>query len=370
MPLAGRSGDFCPFTTCRVFGSPARRPGRLRRPLAHRSPGGSLAPVGHGTQLTRTMSATRIGKSNGQGLGPTEVLAIALVVSGVGGCQLASQCWPTQAASLDRWPVTSSIPPQWRRGRRDPGFDFVDLLWGDSPFAKHAEVKRSLQGYQWNSVIGRSPVHKRGSLGAGFPACFGVRLVHAVPCVMPPFHKPAVSQPGHRGASGPVAEQAQYRRVLCSKALSAMKGYGPPSSDEAKRMPRRLRACSRPAQTPEWAPEGPEPASTVFPRSSVTGPTVGSQASRSVLSRLPDVVQRPRLQRLSLKPPESPTDDWLSGLPQWSTPAGVGSSLGSSLGSELGTRTGSGLGMTIRSVSGVSSPIRISFQPGVPLSSG
>ena len=44
---------------------------------------------------------------------------------------------------------------------------------------------------------------------------------------------------------------------------------------------------------------------------------------------------------------------------QWSTPAGMGSSLGAFRGSELGTRTGSGLGMTIRSVSGVSIPALI-----------
>lgn len=125
-------------------------------------------------------------------------------------------------------------------------------------------------------------------------------------------------------------------------------------------MPLWLQASfARLAQTTERAPEGPEPTLTERPRSRGTGRTVQGQASRSVLPRLPDIVQRPRPQPPRLEPPESPTDDWIRGVLQWSTPAGMGSSLGAFRGSELGTRTGSGLGITIRSVSGVSIPILI-----------
>lgn len=206
--------------------------------------------------------------------------------------------------------------------------------------------------------MSRSPLHDGGSRGVGFRPGLQVRLANAVPCVTPPSHKPALSQPQHRGAPGPVGKQAQHGRMLCSKALSAMKGYSPVSRDEAEHVPLWLQACfARLAQTTERAPEGPEPTLTERPRSRGTGRTVQGKASRSILPRLPDVVQRPRPQPPRLEPPESPTDDWIRGVLQWSTPVGMGSSPGAFRGSELGTRTGSGLGTTIRSVSGVSIPI-------------
>ena len=126
-------------------------------------------------------------------------------------------------------------------------------------------------------------------------------------------------------------------------------------------MPGWLERLPGPGQALEGAPEGPESALAVLPWRGAAGGTRG-YAGRPVWSRIPEVVDAPRLQALALKPPEPPTQNGLRSL--LGLQRTTSTCTGSRLGSTLGTRSGSGSGISTRSVSGVSRPIFSSCAAG------